>query len=274
MPGGTCASSPRTARPIAAAAPAPGNAGAWLLWIALAAPPAHAQSGPVSREALGPLADRGSFGLRCEEGTRDQLWRGRGPADRDALIAEMYASSARHGELDLYSRTRSWTAEGRVRFHDRLDATLALPWIEREHRHMPPHAPFYDPRFVDGWTYDGLGDLTLLGHLRALGSAEGAALTLQAGAKLPTGRRHVPDQERTNLGMDGYEVGDGFEAGLAAGYSPLGWLTLLVQLHCAARLDAPRARMTPCGTAAGTDAGGSGADAPRARTEARFRTLS
>jgi hypothetical protein len=139
----------------------------------------------VSREALGPLADRVSFGLRYEEGTRDELWRGSGPADRDALIAEMQAPSARRGELDLCSRTRSWNAEGRVRFHDRLDATLALPWVEREHRHMTPHAPFYDPRFVDGWTYDGLGDLTLLGHLRALGAAA------------PVARRGAAHRQRT-----------------------------------------------------------------------------
>jgi hypothetical protein len=171
----------------------------------------------VSREALGPLADRVPFGLRCEEGTRDQLWRGSGPAGRDALIAEMYASSARHGELDLYSSTRSRTAEGRVRFHDRLDATLALPWVEREHRHMTLHAPFYDPRFVDGWTYDGLGDLTLLGHLRALGSAEGAALTLQAGAKLPTGRRRVPDEERTTSARTGTRSATGSRRGSPPG---------------------------------------------------------
>jgi len=176
-------------------------AGAWLLAVALVTPAARAQSGPSVREALGPLADRVAFGVRYEEATRDELWRGGSGADRDALIAEAFASGGRHGELDLYSRTRAWTFEGRVRLHDRLDATLALPWIEREHRHMLVHAPFFDPRFVDSWTYDGLGDATLLGHFRALAAAAGASLTLKAGAKLPTGRRHLPDEERTNFGL-------------------------------------------------------------------------
>jgi hypothetical protein len=179
-------------------------AGLVLLGLGLGPRPARATCGaegcPLLREGLGPHAARVSFGLHFQEVTQDELWEGGARADRDELIAEAFASGGLHGEIELYTRTRTWAFEGRARLHPRLDATLSLPYHEREHRHMLVHAPFYDPRFVDTWTYEGLGDATVLGHYRALSLAAGAALTLQAGVKLPTGRRHLPDEERVNFG--------------------------------------------------------------------------
>jgi hypothetical protein len=182
---------------------------ALLLGLALAAGSARASCGaegcPFVREGLGPGTDRVGFGLHFQQVTQDELWEGSAAADRDELIAEAFATGGLHSELELYTYTRSWVAEARARLHDRLLATVTLPWHEREHRHMLVHAPFFDPRFVDTWSYEGLGDAIVLGHFRALalggarpGNGLGSALTLEGGVKLPTGRRHVPDEERTN----------------------------------------------------------------------------
>jgi len=184
--------------------------GRWL-WCVLAALAAlapgraaacSAEERPFMPDGLGSRARRATLTLRFESSTQDQLWNGGSAAERDQLIREQFApTGARHEALELYTHTSTWILDGRARVNDRFELTASLPYLQREHRHMLVHAPFYNPAFEDEWKYEGLGDAIALGHLRALGGREAASITVQAGVKLPTGLRHVNDQEKTNLGF-------------------------------------------------------------------------
>ena len=154
------------------------------------------------REGMGASARRATFTLRFEQSTQDQLWSGSSQVERDALIRDLFATGGtRHGALELYTETSAWILDGRARVNDRFELTASLPYVQREHRHMLVHAPFYNPAFEDEWKYEGLGDAVALGHWRAVGGREHASLIVQAGVKLPTGMRHVPDQDKVNLGF-------------------------------------------------------------------------
>jgi hypothetical protein len=93
-------------------------------------------------------------------------------------------------EDEVRTRNELTLFTGRLRATRRLSFTATVPWVDRLHRHIANE---------DGgselleWRYRGLGDLTLLGGWTAFGSnpATGASLVLEAGAKLPTGKRHV-----------------------------------------------------------------------------------
>ena len=176
-----------------------------LLVLALCAPAAHATCGaegcPFIREGVGPRSGRFAFGMRYQDVTQDVLWDGDAEANRDEIITEAARklSTGKHGEVELYTRTRSWVAEGRARVNDNLEFTASIPYVQREHRHMIVHGFFYNPNWVDEWKFDGIGDATVLGHFRGRLSGEGHSITVQAGVKLATGRRHVPDEERRNL---------------------------------------------------------------------------
>jgi len=160
-----------------------------------------AEGCPYMKDALGSHTRRATFMLRYEVSPQDMLWNGSSQADRDELIQETFASGGMHEELELYTHTAAWILDGRAQVNDRLELTASLPYIQREHHHMLVHAPFYNPAFEDQWIYEGLGDAVALGHYRAWGAAEGGSLTLRGGVKLPTGVRHVPDEEKLNLGM-------------------------------------------------------------------------
>jgi len=170
---------------------------------ALLATPAAATCGaegcPFVRDGVDTQAGRFAFSLRYQDVTQDQLWEGGSSATRDDLIADLFANGGIHGELELYTRTRTWVAEGRARLLPRLELIGTLPYMQREHRHMLVHAPFFNPAFVDEWKYEGLGDATLLGQARALEPSPGSSLMLIGGLKLPTGRRHVPGEDRENF---------------------------------------------------------------------------
>lgn len=86
---------------------------------------------------------------------------------------------------------RTVTALGQVRFSNRLGLTVSLPLIDRSHSHIAHEEGA--PPALRTWDYSGLGNLTLLGQLAVLrtGSEQATTLSLQLGAKLPTGRRHV-----------------------------------------------------------------------------------
>ena len=183
----------------------PGWPFAVLLVFAMLPASAHATCGaegcPFIREGIGPRAGRFSLGMRYQDVTQDALWNGNTEADRADIITEAAGQLAtgEHGEVELYTRTRSWVAEGRARVNDNLELTASVPYLQREHRHMIVHGFFFNPNWVDEWKFDGLGDATVLGHFRGLLPGEGHSITVQAGVKLPTGRRHVPDEERINL---------------------------------------------------------------------------
>jgi len=174
-----------------------------VVLTALLAMPAGATCGgegcPFVHDGVGAQTGRFAFGLRYQNVTQDQLWEGSSSATRDDLIADIFTGGGIHSELELYTRTRTWVAEGRARLLPRFELIGTLPYLQREHRHMLVHAPFFNPAFVDEWRYEGLGDATLLGQARALEPSPGSALVLIGGVKLPTGRRHVPDEERENF---------------------------------------------------------------------------
>lgn len=168
----------------------------------LAAAPAHATCGaegcPLVRDGFGANPSRFAFDLRYQDVTQDQLWNGTGKTD----LAEIIADAELHGEVELFTHTRSWVAEGRMRVTDDLRVTATLPYIEREHRHWLAHTPVFNPLFLDSWKYEGLADATVLGQYRVRHREGLPVVTLQGGVKLPTGRTHLPDEARDNLGFE------------------------------------------------------------------------
>lgn len=102
-----------------------------LLVPALAHATCGAEGCPLVRDGFGASAKRFAFDLRFQDVTQDQLWSGTGKTD----LAEVIAGAESHGEVELYTRTRSWVAEGRLRINDDLRVTATLPYIDREHRH-------------------------------------------------------------------------------------------------------------------------------------------
>ena len=165
------------------------------------APRAHATCGaegcPFVREGLGAAGGRFGFGFRFMDVKQDVLWNGSSEAERADLVSEIYATGE-HSELELFTQTRSWVVEGRARVNDYLELTASMPYVWREHRHAIVHGPIYRPAWEDEWKYEGWGDATLLGHFRKSLGGEGHSITVQAGVKLPTGLRHVPDETREN----------------------------------------------------------------------------
>ncbi len=153
---------------------------------------------PLVREGLGSSVKRFAFDLRFQDVTQDQLWSGTGKT----ALAEIIASAERHGEVELYTRTRSWVAEGRMRLTDDLRVIATLPYIEREHRHWLAHTPVFNPLFLDSWKFKGLADATVLAQFRALHREGLQGVILQAGVKLPTGRKHLSDEVRNNFGFE------------------------------------------------------------------------
>lgn len=157
-----------------------------------------AEGCPLVRDGLGAGSSRYAFDLRFQDVTQDQLWNG----TEKTTLADVVAGAGTHGEVELFTRTRSWVAEGRVQLLPDLKLTATLPYVDREHRHWLRHTPLYNPLFLDTWKYAGLGDATVLGHFRALHGEHLPQVTLQGGVKLPTGKRHVDGETKNNFGFD------------------------------------------------------------------------
>jgi len=154
-----------------------------------------AEGCPLVRDAFGTQAGRFAFDLRYQDVTQDKLWEGSGGITRDQAIAQGDA----HGEIELFTHTRSWLGEGRVRITPALEITAMLPYVDREHRHWLKHSPAYNPAYLHTWAFQGVADATVLANWRSLNSARtGTVLTLRGGVKLPTGRTHVPGETQTN----------------------------------------------------------------------------
>lgn len=187
---------------------------------ALVAPAARANCGaegcPFVRDAFGATRGRYSFDLRFQGVTQDELWNG----TQSASIDDILAGAERHGEVELFTQTETWTAEGHAMLTPRLRLLASLPYIHREHQHMLAHVPVYDPRFVNTWNFEGLGDMVLLGQYRAFTHAGGPSLELQGGVKLPTGRTHVPDETKDNFGFEST-----LEPSVRPGTGSTDWLT-------------------------------------------------
>ena len=163
---------------------------------------AHANCGaegcPLVRDGFGVNPSRFAFDLRYQDVTQDTPWNGTSAASLD----ELFADGESHGEVELLTHTRSWVGEGRAEVNSRLRFTATLPWVDREHQHQLNHTGVYDPRFIDTWKFQGLGDAVVAGHFVALQSSGGTRVTLQGGVKLPTGMTHVPNETQTKFGFD------------------------------------------------------------------------
>lgn len=187
---------------------------------ALIAPAAHANCGaegcPFVRDAFGATRGRYSFDLRYQGVTQDQLWNG----TSETTVDDILASAERHGEVELFTQTETWTAEGHAMLMPSLRLIASLPYMHREHHHMLAHAPVYDPRFVNTWDYEGLGDMSVVAQYRVYTRAGGPSLELQGGVKLPTGRTHVPDETKDNFGFEST-----LEPSVRPGTGSTDWLT-------------------------------------------------
>jgi len=165
------------------------------------ASPAHATCGaescPLVNDAL-HAGGRIAFDVRVQEATQDRLWNG----TASTTVADVVSGAESHGEIELYTHTRTVLAEARLRVTDRLSLTATLPWMDREHRHALAHTSTFDPATVDTWRYRGFADATVLGSYHLLGSHHGLSVMLQAGAKLPTGLAHVDGEVRDNAGFE------------------------------------------------------------------------
>jgi hypothetical protein len=162
-----------------------------LLLLTSAPDRAHATCGaegcPCVRRGLADNAGRFGFDTRFLDVTQDRLWSGGGTTSLEALLP----TTGVHHHIPLYTRTRSWSFEGRLRATDRLNLSVNVPYVDREHRRYDHHAVGYDPRLVQSWRFRGLGDAVVQGQFRAGQPFAGLDLALQAGVKLPTGKRHV-----------------------------------------------------------------------------------
>lgn len=157
-----------------------------------------AEGCPFVRDAMHASHQRFSFDLRYQEVTQDQLWSG----SEKTTLEDIIADAELHGEVELYTRTRSWVAEGRVQVLPALSLVATVPYVQREHRHWLAHTPVFNPLFVDEWKYEGLADATVIAQYRALSAPGLPSIQVQAGAKLPTGRKHLPDEARDNFGFE------------------------------------------------------------------------
>jgi hypothetical protein len=186
----------------------------------LLAPAAHANCGaegcPFVRDAFGATRGRYSFDLRFHGVTQDELWNGTSSTNIDDILA----SAERHGEVELFTKSQTWTAEGHAMLTPSLRLIAVLPYINREHQHMLAHVPVFDPRFVNTWNYEGLGDMSVVAQYRVYTRAGGPSLELQGGVKLPTGKTHVPDETRDNFGFEST-----LEPSVRPGTGSTDWLT-------------------------------------------------
>ena len=177
-----------------------------VLALALVAPaPARATCGaegcPIVREGLGTGASRFAFDLRYQDVTQDRIWNGTG----EAVLAEVIAAAGvpgAHGEVELFTRTRSWVAELRAQLLPDLRLTATLPYMQREHRHLLAHTPVFNPLFVNRWNFEGLADATVLVNYRVLHREGLPRVSVQGGVKLPTGKTHVADEALDSFGFE------------------------------------------------------------------------
>jgi len=200
----------RTARALLAA-----------LCVAASLPPtARANCGaegcPFVRDAFGATRGRYSLDLRYQGVTQDELWNG----TSSTTIQDILSGAERHGEVELFTKTKTWTAEGHAMITPSLRLFATLPYINREHQHMLAHTTTYDPRFVNTWNFEGLGDMVVVAQYRAYTRAGGPSLELEGGVKLPTGRTHVPDETRNNFGFEST-----LEPSVRPGTGSTDWLT-------------------------------------------------
>jgi outer membrane putative beta-barrel porin/alpha-amylase len=91
------------------------------------------------------------------------------------------------GEDEVRTVNRQVTFRGQAMVGPRWNVSLSLPWVNREHSHVHHDA---EGASLQNYHYRGVGDVAVGADWLAWRDGPGS-LRLQAGAKLPTGRRHV-----------------------------------------------------------------------------------
>lgn len=165
-----------------------------LVLAALAAPrPAAANCGAegCTLSPMGPEASLGRFtlGFRYQVIEQDRLWDG----THAVSAADLHEEGGEPHAIEQLTRTRSWSLDARANVWPRLQLSVAVPYVDRIHRHaVEHHAGFL---LESEWRMRGVGDATALASWTALAPAApgGATLVLQAGAKLPTGETDAGD---------------------------------------------------------------------------------
>lgn len=129
----------------------------------------------------GSQGRRFSFDLNYQYIDQDHIRVG----SRSGVVGELPSPE---DEVETVSRTV--TGLGQARVTERFGLSASLPFIDRRHRHIANEEG--SPPELREWNYSGIGDATVIGQFSAAG-VDGAALklSLQLGAKLPTGKRHV-----------------------------------------------------------------------------------
>ena len=93
-------------------------------------------------------------------------------------------------EDEVETASRIATVLGQARLTDRFGLSASLPFVDRRHRHIANEEG--SPPELREWNYSGVGDATLIGQVTARGGGGAPTkVSLQLGAKLPTGKRHV-----------------------------------------------------------------------------------
>ncbi len=146
-----------------------------------------AEGCPCVRRGLADNGGRYAFDLRTLDVQQDHLWSDRGPVALESALL----GSASHHAIPLMTHTRSWSLEGRMKLTERLKLSASLPYMDRSHRRYEAHSTVFTKDFVQSWHYQGLGDATTFLTYQAYEPFGGPRVNVRAGAKLPTGRRHV-----------------------------------------------------------------------------------
>ena len=142
-----------------------------------------AESCPLDNSALGGRARRFSFELSYQYVDQSRARVGTHRGD----VAEAYASGGEVRTISQVTTTRAYCSLG-----SNWLVSASLPAIDRLHRHVTAEG-LPEPELRE-WQYSGLGDLTLVGNgtvFRTRSEFSPFSAAVQAGIKLPTGRRHI-----------------------------------------------------------------------------------
>jgi hypothetical protein len=158
-----------------------------LAAIAVSVAPSRAACGSdmCSIDLRGPEAStrRWSLDLAYQFIDQDHVRIGTEPAEVGAIPSH-------HNEVSTV--TKAWSATGRAIVSPRLAFGVTVPWMKRTHVHEHEH---HGELMAMEWDFDGLGDALLSAYWTPGGTILPApySISVQAGVKLPTGRRNVPE---------------------------------------------------------------------------------
>ena len=167
----------------------------WAFLAACLAPVrAHASCGaescPLDNSSFGG-ARRWSLDVSYQHTVQDRLRTGTQPGDASEFLVE-------GGEV--LTRSQTTMTKLTVPLPWRTQISASVPVVDRLHRHVTAEG-LPQPELRE-WQYHGLGDMTVLTSWTAIPRmfySAPVSVSLQAGVKLPTGRRSVPNIDGEEL---------------------------------------------------------------------------